>query len=206
MIVTISREYGAGGLAVAGGVAAAFGYELFSDQIPAEVAARLGTSSDDVDARAESEAPLAERILVDMGAGSPQTVGPDAAPLLDPFDEDVRREIERAIRERAARGDVVVLGRVGNAVLAGTPGLVRAFVYAERDWRLGRLMTALGFDLAKANAEIDRIDVERRKFANERYKIAWGDRRYYDVIVDASRLGIDGAVATIVAAVRALGP
>jgi cytidylate kinase len=190
MIVTISREYGAGGLAVAGGVAAAFGYELFSDQIPAEVAARLGTSSDDVDARAESEAPLAERILVDMGAGSPQTVGPDAAPLLDPFDEDVRREIERAIRDRAARGKVVILGRVGNAVLAGMPGLARAFVYAERDWRLGRLMTAFGFDLVKANSEIDRIDVERRKFANERYKVAWGDRRYYDVIVDASRLGI----------------
>ena len=178
---------------------------MFSDQIPAEVAARLGTSSDDVDARGESEAPLAERILVDMGAGSPQTVGPDAAPLLDPFDEAVRREIERAIRERAARGDVVILGRVGNAVLAGSPGLARAFVYAAREWRLGRLMTAFGFDLAKANAEIDRIDVERRKFAGDRYKIVWGDRRYYDVIVDSSRLGIDGAVATIVAAVGALG-
>ena len=94
-----------------------------------------------------------------MGAGSPQTVGPDAAPLLDPFDEDVRREIERAIRDRAARGNVVILGRVGNAVLAGMPGLARAFVYAERDWRLGRLMTAFGFDLVKANSEIDRTDV-----------------------------------------------
>jgi cytidylate kinase len=204
MIVTISREYGAGGLAIAGGIAKELGYELLTDQIPAEVAARLGTSSADVDERAESEAPLAERILVDMGAGTPQMVGPDAAPLLDPFDETVRREIERAIRERAARGDVVILGRVANAVLAGTAGLARAFVYADREWRVRRIVTAFGFDPAKASAEVDRTDVERRKFAAERYQITWGDRRFYDVIVDASRLGIPGAVATIVSAVRAV--
>jgi cytidylate kinase len=201
MIVTISREYGAGGLPVADRVATALGYELVVDQIPAEVAARLGTSSEEVDARAESAPPLPERILTEMREATVDGMS-SFTPWTGDFDESVRREIERAMRERAARGDVVILGRVGNAVLAGMPDVVRAFVYADRFWRIERIIDAFGFDRAKATSEVDRLDVERKRFAAERYHIVWGDRRFYDVIVDSSRLGIEGASAAIVAAVR----
>jgi cytidylate kinase len=204
MIVTVSREYGAGGLAVAEGVAAALGYELLTDQIPETVAAKLGTSSEDVDARAESLPPLPERILTELSAGTAEVIDPEEPRLPDEFDESVRREIERTIRERAARGDVVILGRVANAVLAGNPGLLRSFVYAEREWRIRHVMEAFGFDRARAKGEVERIDVQRRTFAADRYGIVWGDRRYYDVIVDASRLGVDGSVGAIVAAARVL--
>jgi cytidylate kinase len=206
MIVTVSREYGAGGLGVAEGVAAVLGLELLTDQIPADVAARLGTSSEDVDARAESAAPLGERIVTGLGVATVEVLDPKQPHLPGDFDEEVRREIERAIRERAARGDVVILGRVANAILAGTPGLLRVFVYAGRDWRIRHIMDVFGLDRASATAEVERIDVERRRFAADRYGIAWGDRRHYDVIVDASRLGIDGAVAVVAAAARALAP
>jgi CMP/dCMP kinase len=203
MIVTISREYGAGGLAIGERVAALLGYEFVTDQIPATVAARLGTSSEEVDARAESPPPLPERILVGLSDATPDVLGPASPIGAFDFDESVRREIEKAMRERAARGDVVLLGRVGNAVLAGMPGLVRAFVYAAREWRLAHIMETFGMNRAKASAEVDRIDAERRRFSAERYKVVWGDARYYDVIVDASRLGIDGAAATIAAAALA---
>lgn len=204
MIVTISREYGAGGLAVAEGVSAALGYELLTDQIPAAVAAKLGTSSEDVDARAESAPSLPERILRGLSAGTAEVIDPDEPRLPDEFDESVRTEIERAIRERAARGDVVILGRVANAVLARSSGLLRAFVDAEREWRIRHVMDAFRFDRARASSEVDRIDVERRKFAAQRYGIVWGDRRFYDLIVDASRLGVEGSVAAIVAAAGVL--
>lgn len=203
MIVTISREYGACGLAIAALVGEALGYEVLSDQIPAEAAARLGTSREEVDSRAQSPPPLGERMLRVMQEGTADTAAPVAVEWTSDFDESVRSEIERAMRERAARGNIVVLGRVGNAVLAGMPGLVRAFIYAERGWRIERIMETFAFDRAKATAEVDRLDVDRKRFTAERYKVAWGDRRFYDVIVDSSRLGIAGAAETIVAAVRA---
>jgi CMP/dCMP kinase len=203
MVVTISREYGAGGLAIADCVAAALGYEMLAQQIPAAVAASLGTSSEEVDAVAGSPPPLGERFLTGMREGTADNVGPIAPVWTGDFDESVRRELERTMRERAARGNVVVLGLVGNAVLAGTPGLVRAFVYADRAWRIEHIAQTFGFSRAQATAEVDRLDVQRRRFSQERYKVAWGDRRFYDVIVDSSRLGIDGAAETIVCAVRA---
>ena len=203
MIVTISREYGACGLAIADLVGETLGYEVLSDQIPAEAAVRLGTSREEVDSRAQSPPPLGERMLRVMQAGTADAAAPVAVEWTSDFDESVRSEIERAMRERAARGSVVVLGRVGNAVLAGMPGLVRAFVYADRGWRIERIMETFSFDRAKATAEVDRLDVDRKRFTAERYKVTWGDRRFYDVIVDSSRLGITGAADTIVAAVRA---
>jgi len=203
MIVTISREYGAGGLWVADRVALALGYEMVADQIPAAVAARLGTSSEEVDARAESPPPLGERFLTGMSEGTADDVGPIAPVWSGDFDESVRREIERAMRERAALGDVVILGRLGSAVLAGMPGLLRAFVYGDRDWRIARITETFGFDRSRATAEVERLDVDRRQLAASRYNIVWGDRRFYDVIVDSSRLGIEGAAETIVCAVRA---
>jgi cytidylate kinase len=203
MIVTISREYGAGGLGIATRVASALGYELLADQIPAMVAARLGISSEEVDARAESQAPLPERFLTEMYDGTADAAISLAPVWTSDFDESVRSEIERAMRERAARGNVVVLGRNGNAILAGMPDLVRFFIHAERNWRIDRIVETFRFSRPKATEEVDRIDVDRRRFTADHYKVAWGDRRFYDVIVDSSCLGIDGAAQTIVTAVHA---
>jgi len=207
VIVTISREYGAAGLAVADGVAAALGLELLTDELPKTVAARMGTSPDLVTARAADEPTFTERILSRLGAGTPELVAPGAPDLPDDFDEALRREIERAIRERAARGEVVFLGRNAGAILGKRPDLVRVFLTAAFDWRVARIVESFGQTEAQARADIERIDARRKKFARERYKIAWGDAGSYDLALDVSRFGIEGTVALIVAAVRrAEGP
>ncbi len=200
MVVTISREYGAAGLAVADGVAAALGYELLTDDLPASVAARLGTSTQEVAARAGAAAPWAERVLGGLEAGSPESVaGPQAS--VDPLDAQVRREIERGVRERAAGGDVVILGRMASVVLAGFPGLLRVFLTAPRAWRVERLCETFGFTPQRAKSEIDRVDARRRNYARERFGVVWASPDGYDLVVDTSRFGIDGAVRLIVAAV-----
>jgi len=202
VIVTISREYGAAGLAVADGVAEALGYELLTDDLPRSVAARLGTSSDDL-ARATGAASFSERVLGGLEAGTPQVLS-GAAPGPDAFDETVRREIERTIRSRASGGDVVFLGRNAGSVLGRRPDILRVFLTGERAWRVARLVEAFGGTRAQADSDIERVDAVRRKFAKDRYKTAWGDARYYDLILDASRFGVEGTVALIVATVRAL--
>lgn len=202
MVVTISREYGAAGLAVADGAAHALGYELFTDDLQRRVGARLGVSADEIAQRASSEQSLPERLLASLGEGTAEVMTP-AAPLPDEFDETVRREIERAIRERAEGGDVVILGRNAGAVLGPRPDLVRVFLTAPRDWRIERVAAAFGQSREAALADLERIDAGRRKVAKERYKIAWSDARGYDLMLDVSRFGVEGAIALIVAAARA---
>jgi len=203
VIVTISREYGAAGLAVADGAAAALDYGLLTDDLPRTVAARLGTSADVVAARASQRQSLSERILGGLGAGTTESISPAATPLPGDFDESMRREIERTIRERAAGGDLVILGRNAGSVLAGRSDLVRVFLTGARPWRIARLVEAFGQTPAQAEDDLERVDAARRAFAKERYKTLWGDPRFYDLVVDVSRFGVTGASEIVVAAVRA---
>lgn len=203
MIVTISRAYGAAGLAVADGTAAALGYDLLTDDLPIAVAARLGTSVGEVAARASALQSLPERILGGLGAGTPESVSPAATRLPGDFDETMRREIEHTIRERAAAGNLVILGRNAGTVLAGRSDLVRLFLTAARAWRIARLCEAFGTTAAQAEVDIDRVDAARRTFAKERYKTAWGDARFYDLIIDVSRFGIAGSIDLVATAARA---
>lgn len=202
MIVTISREYGAAGLAVADGVANALGYELLTDDLPKRVAERLGTSAEEVAKRASAERSWAERMLVDLGEGTPELVSAQGPPV-DDFDESVRREIERAIRDRAGAGNVVILGRNSGAVLGSRADLLRVLLTAPLEWRLARIIASFGNSRAQALADIERIDAARRKIAKERYKVQWSDARSYDLTLDVSRVGIGGAVTVVVGAVRA---
>jgi cytidylate kinase len=201
VIVTISREYGAAGLAVADGVANALEYELFTDDLPKRVAARLGTSAEEVAERASSESSLPERMLAGLGRAMPEAVSLQAAQQGD-FDESVRREIERAIRERADLGDVVILGRNAGAVLGRRPGLVRVFLTAPLEWRVARIIDAFGNSRERALADVERFDAARRKVAKDRYKIHWSDARSYDLTIDVSKAAIAGTVSLVVAAVR----
>lgn len=203
MIVTISRAYGAAGLAVADGTAAALGYDLLTDDLPIAVAARLGTSVGEVAARASALQSLPERILGGLGAGTPESVSPAATRLPGDFDETMRREIEHTIRERAAASNLVILGRNAGTVLAGRSDLVRVFLTAARAWRIARLCEAFGTTAAQAEVDIDRVDAARRTFAKERYKTAWGDARFYDLIIDVSRFGIAGSIDLVATAARA---
>ena len=203
MIVTISREYGAAGIAVAQGVADALGYELLAEELPKTVAARLGTSADEIASRATTSASFTERVLGGLGAGTAEVATPATPRLPGDFDETMRREIERTIRERAERGNVVILGRNAAAVLGRRPDLVRVFLTAEREWRLARVMGAFGLERTAALAELERVDAARRRLAKDRYRVAFGDARFYDLVIDTSRFGVEGAIEIVAGAVRA---
>ena len=204
--MTISREYGAGGAAVADGVAVALGYELLDDEsLPRAVAARLGISPGAVAART-TKATLGERILERLGAGMLEAPSPATPRLPGDFDEDVRREIERTIRERAAAGRVVILGRNAGLVLGAGRAILRVFLIAERSWRIERLAEYFGQSREQARADLDRVDGARKKFAKDRYDVRWGDPHLYDLVLDVSRLTIAGTAMLICSAARALEP
>jgi len=202
LVVTISREYGAAGNPIARGVAETLGYELLADDVPAAVADSLGTSAEAVERHAEEAPTLVERVVRGLAAATPELLVAHT-PLPGEFDGRVRAEIEGRIGRRAASGDVVILGRCGSAVLGPQPGVVRVFLVAGLAYRTARVATSLGYSLADAGVEVDRVDVARRRFARERYGFTWGDPHAYDLVVDAERAGIAGAIAVVVAAVRA---
>lgn len=131
----------------------------------------------------------------------PEVVQP--APL--PADDIVagyRREVERLIHEAAAGGHVIVVGRLGGAILGARPDLVRVFLTAPIAWRIAYVRASLDVDEMKARSEVARIDEARRMFAREAYRVVWEDARNYDLTLDVARYGVSGSAEVIGAAVR----
>jgi cytidylate kinase len=204
VIVTISRCYGASSRAVSRRAADRLGYRLVHDELPVVVAARLGMPADVVESVADRPPSFGERVLVQLGGALPETAQP-AAPTDTDIATETRRAIEDAVRAVVAGGDVIVLGRMASAILAGSPDVVRVFLHAPLGWRVANVARSLEVSDAVARAEIARIDEARRTYAREGYRVTWGDPRNYDLVVDVSRFGIEGTAELIVAAVRATG-
>lgn len=202
MIVTMSNEYGTGAVAVAHDVAEALRFELIDEQLPVVVAKRLQSSPEEVEAAEDTRKSVGERIMSGLELATPEIGTPSTG---ETFDERCLREVQAAVREYAAHGNVVMVGRAANMILGRRPDVLRVFVYAPRDWRIRHVMNGTGADEKAAAKEIDRVDAARRSYLADWYDGRWGARENYDLMVDASAAGRAGATALVVAAVRERG-
>jgi cytidylate kinase len=204
MIVTVSRAYGAAGQAVSRRAAERLGYRLLDEQLDVVVATRLGTSPDVVESVGDRPRGFGERVMEQLGGGLPELAQP-AVSRDDDLVAERKRGIELAVREAAEAGAVVIVGRMGGAILAARSDVLRVYVSAPVEWRIAHVAESLGLSEAKAKAEIARIDEARRDYAREHYRVSWGDARNYHLVLDTARFGAEGAGDVIAAAVRAAG-
>jgi len=202
MIVTISREYGAAAHAVSCALAPKLGYRLVDDELPRAVASRLGTTTDVIESVENRSPGFGERVLARLSAALPELTQPSEAPV-DDMPAAYRREIERLVHEAAHEGNVVIVGRIANAILGARPDVVRVFLYAPLAWRIEHVQASLDTTPEHARLEIERIDAARRAYAQEQYRVTWGDFAHYDLLLDTARYGIEGTADCIAAAVRA---
>lgn len=200
MIVTISNEYGSGALEIAKRVADALGYEYVDQQLPVVVAKRLRVTPEAVEANEDAEPTLGERFLNGLERATPELAQASAA---EPLVEELVRAVREAVREYAAHGNVIIVGRGASAVLGPRPEVLRVFIHAPRAWRVGRVAETARTRREAAEAELDRVDRSRSAYMREWYGLTFGDPRNYDLCLDASRLGMSECVALVVAAARA---
>lgn len=188
MTVTISRAYGAAAGEIARKAADLVGYRVLDEQLPIVV---------------DIPRSFPERVLRSFAAAVPELTAPaNSADTQDDLD-DVRATIETMVRAAADEGDVMIVGRMGAAILAERPDVLRVFVNAPLAWRVAHIADVFGMDARRAEAEVARVDEARRTYARERYRVTWGDPRSYDLMLDTGRFGVDGAAAVLAAAVRA---
>jgi cytidylate kinase len=198
VLITISNRYGCGAVAVAHEVAQHLGYLYVDDQLPVVVAKRLMTSRQAIESAENPGRSMSERMLRALESGTPEVRPPEGAN----FDREYLREIQEAVREYAAHGNVVIVGRGANAILGRRPDLLRVFLHAPRDWRIRRIVEGHGVDERTAAAEVDRIDRAREEYVRTYYGLHWGDPENYDLSIDTSALGLERSAALIIEALR----
>jgi len=214
-VITIGRQFGAGGATVGRMLATRLKADLLDSHIIDDVARRLQLPKEEVEAEDEQPGSLLARLLVALGSASTEPLiaaesqawtPPNSAPTFDTR-KAVLQITQHVIEEAARGGNVVIVGRGGAYILSSQPDALHIFLRAAEEVRLKAI---------KARYEITSDDEARRRLkqTDENWtayiKQVYGHDRnhpaHYDMVLDTGRLGYEGTIEAVVAALKSRKP
>jgi len=213
MIITISRQYGAGGSEVARRVAQELSWRLVDDELIDRVASRSGLPPAEVAEKEERAPGFLERLSRALSRASPELFPAAAEKVPEPEEATLVRVTETVVEEIAAEGRVVLVGRAGPAVLRGKHDALHVKLVAAPEFRAQRLLAegrvaggAEGQTEAAAKKEMLEVDTNRARYLKQHYGLDWNDATNYHMVLNTGLLGLEGVTELIVARVRKMWP
>lgn len=196
-VITISRELGSRGTAIAEKVAQALGIDCIDKEVLAEMARQSGLT---VEVIVEAE----ERLL-----SQPRVISQEMRHLFaaDPRNRSGAmdqatyvRQMTDAIRFLAGQGNVVLVGRGSQIILHEHPGALHVHLYAPPDVRARRIQRRRELaDLETAGQIIQQADKARQEWFRRFFTgTDWKNPSYYNLLIDTGRIAEEVAVDTIV--------
>ncbi|MBV9266230.1 MAG: cytidylate kinase-like family protein [Acidobacteriaceae bacterium] len=181
--VTIEREYGSGGGAIAKKLADRLGWRLWDHAVTCEIAKRLKCDVSAVEQREERCDPTFYRLMKAFMRGSYEDqLGTGAVDMLDA--EHLSKLFEKIALDIAAQGNAVIVGRGSTWFLRNRPDSFHMFVYAPHAEKMRRLR-AQGFSEADADDLVQRVDQERATFVKRYYNKNWPTRDLYHMMINS---------------------
>lgn len=206
MIITISRQYGAGGSEVARRVAEALEWRVVDNELVDRVASRAGLPPEEVAQKEERAPGFLERLSRALSRASPELFPAAADKVPEPEEATLVRITETVVAEVAAEGRVVMVGRAGPAVLRGKHDALHVKLVAAPDVRIRRAIERLGVDPREAEKVMQEADANRARYLKQYYGLDWSDPANYHLVLNTGPLGLDGAAGVIVGRARAMWP
>lgn len=205
-LITVTRQYASGGSDTAQLVARQLGWTVIDNEFVEEVARRAGLPPAEVAQREERAPGLIERLSRALAIASPEMfVTTAGVPRAEDDEAEIVTVTARIIAEAGQHGRVVLVGRGAQVLLAQRPDALHVYVVASKAWRARLAVERLGVDPAQAPKVVDETDKQRDRYVHSYFGRARQAPENYDLVVNAERLGFDGAAALIVAEVKRRG-
>lgn len=202
-VVTVSRQYGAGGFRVARALAEALGFRLVDREVVEEAARRIGLDPDVARGRDERAPALVEDIGMALAGAGAWAGGPPVhipAPSVD--DRALADATSTVIASLAEAGRYVILGRGGQAVLKDHPAACHISLVGDLSDRVRRVAEWQSVDQREALARCQRVDADRAGYVRRFYGVDIRDPLLYDCVLNTSRLSLDVAVDVAIAVTK----
>ena len=201
--IVIDREYGSGGREVARILSEKLGMEFYDGNLLVLAGKEYGIDLGTLQTYDEKGVGslLHDLSLVHTSAygGTVYSSAVNEAPF------QVYSAQSRLVQQLVAKGPAIFLGRCTGQILkteARVP-FVHAFVYASNmQDRIDRAREVDGVEASRIEAYIKRRDNQRKNYNKFFTDKVWGDRNNYDLMLNTSALGYEGAAAAIIAAME----
>jgi cytidylate kinase len=214
-VITISRQYSSGGDEIAHRVCALLQYRYFDRRLIAEVAAETSLATGGPIDFSEDQYRMRGFLdrLLDRKPQQPI----EAAGTWVETKEGVRTretvkvapelaiEMERAAIQAAyEQGRLVIVGRGGQVILRGKPGVLHVRIEAPLESRIERLRAAGQYTQAAAKQVILEHDQAAADYVKSFYGLNWADPLLYHLTINCDLWGVAPAAQLIVTAVECL--
>ncbi|HEU0113381.1 MAG TPA: cytidylate kinase-like family protein [Thermomicrobiales bacterium] len=199
--VTISREYGSGGGEIAGRLAARLGWRLVDHELVVRLAHALGETEAEAAALDEHAEGFLWRMLEGLRYVSPWTMA-DQPRSLEEQHRRHRTALASIIDAAAALGEVVIVGRGAQAILAKRRDVLQIRIVAPLAARIAYVVRRENLTPDEARARILTVDRDRARYLQEAEHARPDDAHLYDLTINTGVLSLDDAVDLIVLALR----
>ncbi|MBQ0027353.1 MAG: cytidylate kinase-like family protein [Lachnospiraceae bacterium] len=186
-IITISREFGAGGAKIGKAVAERLGYYYMDKDMIIKSA--MESSSITADEFSKWD----EKVPHNFGFGQS---------LFDfynkPLNEKLFEAQKEAIKKVAEKGNCVIVGRNANVVLKEFDAALHVFITSSTYWKLQNLKGLMPeVSEEKILNQMKSIDKARAKYCSYYTDTEFGKAEFYDLCLKSSDLGIEKCVDII---------
>jgi cytidylate kinase len=224
-VITVTGKVGSGAREVGRMLAGRLGIDFVDQQLMVAAAQRCGVSVGVMAEHDERYGSFRQRLssvintLLERSAVSgadPLTGATGLEAVLSQTYSDMTREpdektvsdrayqeaMSALVRELAASGQIVVLGRGSQMILREMPRALHVLCIARDDVRYQRLAERDEIGLDDARKRANETDQARAAFYRKFWKVDVEDPRLYDLTVDTSRLPFEAASEVVATAAR----
>lgn len=207
MIVSISRELGAGGGTMGEALASALNAALLDERwFIAQLSARYQFSSDYLERRLERPPKFGESLIATLARATAMMPGASTEQMPD---EQIIDAVRALVLEQAQTGHAIVIGHGGVSMLGWRPTnipVLSILLQAGKEWRIEQLARRYGIAREEAAQRIKSTDEARVRYQQHYFNAHMYDCALYDLVLNTEVLGLDNCVALATNAVRALLP
>ena len=183
-VITITREYGAGGGEVAGKLAEALGWEVLDRELLHQAAQFEHMPDAELERLDEKAVSMADRFR------------------LHPPHQKYLHGLTEAARQAAQRGNVVLVGRGARHLLGEMPEVFHLRLVAPRQWRAERMARLEGWPADEARARCLEVDRTRELFTRYFFGDAAAQPDQYDLMVNTARVPLEDVTRMVASMVR----
>jgi len=192
-IITISREYGSGGRHIGELLAKELDIPFYDKEIIQMAAEKSGMSAGFIEKSDES---IPNTFLHNLKYSAYSSY--DSISYYDtPVTDKVFLAQSAVIKELATQGSCVIVGRCAHYILRNEEDMVAIFVRGKLEDRVRHAIEHYGLSPQHAADRIKKIDKNRINYYKYYTSRQWGNIENYDLVVNSSFTGIDGAVEVI---------
>ena len=197
-VITVGREYGSGGRAIAKLVAQKLNVPFYDKELLTLAAQKSGICQE-IFEHNDEKTTVSDMLPVTAGTGFGAGVG---LGLQMPMNQRVFLAQFEVITNLAKEQSCVIVGRCADYILEDIPNHLNVFVYAPEEARLKNCVENLQMDPQTAKKMMRDVDAARNRY-HKAYIPGWQSVfDHKDLMIDSSRFGIDGTAKILADIVR----